>query len=138
MLNFLYLISTNRSRNSGGLLVFVRSSVPARMLSNYRLPPDIQAIPFEINLRKKWLSVSINHHPLTINIFVIPYLNFWTFTQVFMTVRNKPESSSSFDLNDEDNILLLISFLRYSHLNNIRRVLVQSWPEYMEQTLVLE
>ena len=32
------------SRNSGGLLVFVRSSIPARMLSNYRVPPDIQAI----------------------------------------------------------------------------------------------
>ena len=35
------------SRNSGGLLVFVRSSIPARMLSNYRLPPDIQAIILE-------------------------------------------------------------------------------------------
>ena len=35
------------SRNSGGLLVFVRFSIPARMLSNYRLPPDIQAIILE-------------------------------------------------------------------------------------------
>ena len=26
------------SRNNGGLLVFVRSSIPARMLSHYRLP----------------------------------------------------------------------------------------------------
>ena len=41
------------SRNSGGFLVSVRYSIPARMLSNYRLPPDIQAIPFEINLRKE-------------------------------------------------------------------------------------
>ena len=32
------------NRNSGGLLVFVRSSIPARMLSNYRLLPDIQPI----------------------------------------------------------------------------------------------
>ena len=52
------------SRNSGGLLVFVRSSIPARMLSYYRLPPDIQAIPFEINLRKeKWLFVSVYKPP---------------------------------------------------------------------------
>ena len=52
------------NRNSGGLLVFVRSSFPARMLSNYRFPPDIQAIPFEINLRKeKWLFVSVYKPP---------------------------------------------------------------------------
>ena len=58
------------NRNSGGLLVFVRSSIPARMLSNYRLPPDIQAIPFEINLRKeKWLFVSVYKPPSLNNHF---------------------------------------------------------------------
>ena len=52
------------SRNSGGFLVSVRYSIPARMLSNYRLPPDIQAIPFEINLRKeKWLFRSVSKRP---------------------------------------------------------------------------
>ena len=52
------------NRNSGGLLVFLRSSIPARMLPNYRLPPDIQAVPFEINLRKeKWLFVSVYKPP---------------------------------------------------------------------------
>ena len=52
------------SRNSGGLLVFVRSSIPAGMLSNYRVPPDIQAIPFKINLRKeKWLFLSVYKPP---------------------------------------------------------------------------
>ena len=52
------------SRKSGGLLVFVRSSIPARMSSNYRLPSDIQVIPFEINLRKeKWLFVSVYKPP---------------------------------------------------------------------------
>ena len=52
------------SRNSGGLLVFVRFLIPARMLSNYRLPPDIKAIPFEINLRKeKWLFISVYKPP---------------------------------------------------------------------------
>ena len=52
------------SRNSGGFLVSVRYSIPARMLSNYRLPPYIQAIPFEINLRKeKWLFRSVSKRP---------------------------------------------------------------------------
>ena len=51
--NFRQPFRLDVSRNSGGLLVFVRSSTPARMLSNYRLPPDIQAIRPEINLRKE-------------------------------------------------------------------------------------
>ena len=52
------------SRNSGGLLVFVKSSIPARMLCNCKLPPDIQAIPFEINLRKeKWLFITVYKPP---------------------------------------------------------------------------
>ena len=62
--NFHQPIRLDISRNSGRLLVFVGSSIPARMLSNYRLPPDIQAIPFEINLRKeKWLFVSAYEPP---------------------------------------------------------------------------
>ena len=37
------------------------------MFSNYRLPPDIQTIPFEISRRKeKWLSVSVNK-PVSLN-----------------------------------------------------------------------
>ena len=48
------------NRNSGGILVFVKSSIPSRMLTKHKLPSDIQFIPFEINLRKeKWLFVSI-------------------------------------------------------------------------------
>ena len=48
-------------------MIFVRSSIPTRIISNYRLPPDIQAIPFEINLRKeKWLFISV-YKPLSLN-----------------------------------------------------------------------
>ena len=62
--NFHQPFHVDISRNSGETLVFVRSSVPARMLSNYRFPPDIQAIPFEINLRKeKWLLVNVCKPP---------------------------------------------------------------------------
>ena len=65
--NFHQSFRLDISRNSGGLLVFVRSSISARVLSNYRLPPDIQAIPFEINIRKeKWLFVSV-YKPLSFN-----------------------------------------------------------------------
>ena len=53
--NLHQLLRLDISKNNRGLLIFVRSTIQARVLSNYRLPPDIQAIPFEINLRKeKW------------------------------------------------------------------------------------
>ena len=62
--NFHQLLCQDISKNSGELLVFVRSSIPERMLSNYRLPPDSQAIPFEINLRKeKWLFITVYKPP---------------------------------------------------------------------------
>ena len=52
------------NRNSGALLAFVRSSIAAKILSHYRLPPEFQDIPFEINLTKeKWLFVSVCKPP---------------------------------------------------------------------------
>ena len=62
--NFHQLFCLDINRNKGGLLVFVRSSIPAKILSNYRLLPDIQAVPFETNLRKEtWLFVSVYKPP---------------------------------------------------------------------------
>ena len=36
------------SRNSGGLLIYIKSTLPAKFLFNYTLPSNIQAIPFEL------------------------------------------------------------------------------------------
>ena len=48
------------NNKSGGILVYVKSSIPSRYLSFEELCISIQAIPFEINLRKeKWLVISI-------------------------------------------------------------------------------
>ena len=76
------------SRNSGGLLVFVRSSIPARMLSNYRVPLDIQAIPFKNNLRKeKWLFVSVYKPPSFNNKYFCDSLSeLLDFLQAFMAI----------------------------------------------------
>ena len=44
----------------GGMLVYIKSSLPSRIMSNFKLPENIQVIPFELYLRKeKWLFVSI-------------------------------------------------------------------------------
>ena len=47
------------NNRSGGILVYVKSSVSSRRLSCENLCDSIQAAPFEINLRKeKWLVIS--------------------------------------------------------------------------------
>ena len=52
------------SNRSGGILAYVKSSVPSRHLSCENLCDSIQAVPFEINLRKeKWLVISIYRSP---------------------------------------------------------------------------
>ena len=39
--------------HSGGLLIYIKYSLPAEILSKYKLPSDIQAIHFELNLKKR-------------------------------------------------------------------------------------
>ena len=64
MPNVFQPIRLDISRNSRGLRIILRSSIPTRILSNYRFPPDRQAIPFENNLGKEnWLFVSLYKPP---------------------------------------------------------------------------
>ena len=52
------------SGRSGGLLVFTKSHLPTRQLTELKIPMDIQIIIFELNLRKeKWLVVSVHKLP---------------------------------------------------------------------------
>ena len=49
---------------SGGLLVYVRSYLPLRQLTKHEISSDMQALVFEINLRKeKWFFLSIYKPP---------------------------------------------------------------------------
>ena len=46
------------------LLAFVNNDIPSKYLRSFNLPGDIQAIPFEKNLKqRKLFVVSINHPP---------------------------------------------------------------------------
>ena len=50
------------SYNSGGILVYVKENLPSRILKEFSLPQDIQAITIEINFRKsKWLLLLLYH-----------------------------------------------------------------------------
>ena len=49
---------------SGFLLVYVRSYLLSRQLTKFEIPSDIQAIPFEVNIRKeKWFFLCIYKTP---------------------------------------------------------------------------
>ena len=64
------------SSRRGGLLVFIKSSLPSKMLTKFKLPNNIQIIPFELNLRKdKWLFVSIYKPPLQNNQYFVGILS---------------------------------------------------------------
>ena len=45
------------TRRKGGLLAFVNKDIPSKYLRSFDLPGDIQAIPFEINLKQRKLLV---------------------------------------------------------------------------------
>ena len=64
------------SSRRGGLLVYIKSSLPSKMLTKFKLPNNIQLIPFELNLRKdKWLFVSIYKPPLQNNQYFVSILS---------------------------------------------------------------
>ena len=44
----------------GGMSVYIKPSLPSRIMSNFKLSENIQVLPFKLYLRKeKWLFVSI-------------------------------------------------------------------------------
>ena len=50
---------------SGGLLVYARSYLLSHQLTKFEISSDIQAIPFEVNIRKeKWFSYAYRSHRL--------------------------------------------------------------------------
>ena len=52
------------STKSGGLLVYVNSNIPSKVLNIFDCPSDIQVIPVEITLKKqKWLVIAIYTPP---------------------------------------------------------------------------
>ena len=54
----------DKTGNSGGLLVYIKETIPSKYLSEFTIPKDIQAIPIEINFRKcKWLLLPIYRPP---------------------------------------------------------------------------
>ena len=63
------------NHRSGRLLVYIKASLPSKILSKFKLSINIQIIPFEINLRKeKWLFVGIYKPPSQSNQYFLNIL----------------------------------------------------------------
>ena len=61
----------------GGLMVFVKSHIPSRRFNDFKIPSNIQIMPFEINLREeKWLVASIHNVPSQRNKYFLWYLTY--------------------------------------------------------------
>ena len=69
--NYRLLYRLHITDKRGGLMVFIKSHIPSRRLNDFKIPSNIQTIPFEINLRKKngYFHQFTRVHPTETNIF---------------------------------------------------------------------
>ena len=109
-----YRLDVN-SKN-GGLLVYVKSSIPSRSLSCNEDCNSIQAIPFEINLRKeKWLVISIYRPPSQNSEY---FLNSLTkIIDYFANTYDNYLIRGDFNLEPSDSALM--GFLSSNNLTNL-------------------
>ena len=104
------------TKQSGRLLVYIKSSIPSRQLSYGSICNFIQAIPFEINLRQeKWLVISIYRPPSQDSGFFIHSL-----TEIIDHFATKYDNHLNIaDFNKEPNNRMFKSFLYSNNLTNL-------------------
>ena len=85
-------------------MVFVKSHIPSRRLNDFKIPSNIQIIPFEINLRKeKWLVVSIYKAPSQENKYFLQYLT--NLLQFYSTRHEKGIVLGDCDIEGENKAM---------------------------------
>ena len=100
----------------GGLLVYIKSHLPFKLLSTRNISYDIQVIPFELNLRKeKWMFVCIYKPPKQNNQCFLENLSsiadrYSTIYDNYIFLR---------DFNMEPNCPALTSFVQSFNLFNL-------------------
>ena len=100
----------------GGFLVYIKSSLPSEMSTKFKLPNNIQIIPFELNLRKDtWLFVCIYKPPLQNNQYFVSilsdlldfYSNEYDNKVVLGDFNLEPSSPSMLSFMDSQNFVSL-------------------------------
>ena len=88
----------------GGILIYIKSSLPSKILTKFKLPNNIRIMPFELNLRKdKWLFVSAYKPPL-----LDFYSNEYDNKVVLEDFNLELSSPSMLSLMDSQNFVSLI------------------------------
>ena len=99
LLLILHIIDSN-----SGLMVFAKSHIPLRRFNDYKIPSNIQIIPFEISLRKeKLLAASIYNAPSHKNKYFIWYLT--NLVEFHSTRREKVIILGNFNKDTENKVM---------------------------------
>ena len=113
---FHHLFRLDINRQSGGLLVYVKGSIPARILTNFSTPAGTQIIVFEINLRKeKWLLVAICKPPSLNSQYFLDTLS--DLLDVYSNHYHNKVILGDFNLKSTD--VLMMTFLNEHDLINL-------------------
>ena len=100
----------------GGMLVYIKSSLPSRIMSNFKLLENIQIIPFELNLRKeKWLFVSICKPLLQSNSYFLDILN--DLLDFYSSIYNNKVVFGDFNLEPTNPVM--INFMDSQNFTNL-------------------
>ena len=100
----------------GGLLVYIKSHLPSKLLSVHNTSNDIQVIPFELNLRKeKWMFMYIYRTPKQNSQYFLENLS--SIADHYSSIYDNYIFLG--DFNMEPNCLALTSFLQSSNLFNL-------------------
>ena len=102
----------------GGLLVYIRSHLPSKLLSTHNISNDIQVIPFELNLRKeKWMFICIYRPPKQNNQYFLETLS--SIDDHYSSIYDNYKFQG--DFNMEPDCPALTSFMQSFNLFNLIR-----------------
>ena len=106
----------DRDKNGGGLLIYVREGVPAKLKTDFKLPSNIECGIIEINLnKKKWLLLGIYRPP--------SQQEEYFFNEIGKALDNYSTTNENFiivgDFNTEENGQNIRNFLDAHELNNL-------------------
>ena len=100
----------------GGLLVYIKSHLPSKLLSIHNASNDIQVISFEINLKKeKWMFMCIYRPPKPNSQYFLQNLS--SIADHYSSIYNNYIFLG--DFNMEPNCLALTSFMQSFNLFNL-------------------
>ena len=104
------------SDRKGGLLVYIKSHLPSRLLKNFDIPSNIQIIPFELNLRKeKWMFMCIYRPPFQSKQYFLEKLS--EIIDHFSSIHDNYIILG--DFNMEPSVSILKTFMQSHNLFNL-------------------